>query len=327
MAKRSRRRRKRSKRRRRGAGLLGRTRKAPRACARATGNFLNRTCKLDKFAFPTTREKLARNITNEVNKNAGGRVTPRGRQESLQTARECIRALEKNPECVESPSMRKEPVGIDGAYLWHPAVREAQARINRTDQMAKYGVATESGKKPGLVHRVTGKSLFRRRGGARRRTKRRRKRRRTKRRRRKRRRSRRSRQRGGDQCPSCGTCPRCGERQTNCTARPGVQVAPDAAQLLSAILHEHQRAGWQQVRGREGGTANDYALARALQGAEDPRANDSALARALQDNDPGYRALARALQNDEDRCANDSALAQALQGNSVRRGSRRRRRH
>ena len=177
-------------RQRRGAGLLSRTRKAPRACASAAGNFLNRTCRLDRFSFPTTREKLARDYASDVEqeiKHEGGRVTASGRQESLQTARECIRALEKYPECVESPSPRKEPTGIDGALLWHPAVRDAQAHIIRADQMAKYGVATRSQKKPGLVHRVTGKSLFRRGGRRRRRTKRRK--------RRKRRRNRRSRRR------------------------------------------------------------------------------------------------------------------------------------
>lgn len=177
-------------RRRRGAGLLSSARKAPRACARAAGNFLNRTCRLDRLAFPTTREKLARNMTDEVIKDAGGHVTASARQESLQTARECFRRLEEAPGCVESPAPATQPVGIDGAYLWHPAVREAQAHINRADQMAKYGVATESGKKPGLVHRATGRSLFRRRGGRRRRTKRRRKRRKRRRRRRSRRRRR-----------------------------------------------------------------------------------------------------------------------------------------
>jgi hypothetical protein len=142
------------------------------------------------LAFPTTREKLARNMTDEVIKDAGGHVTASARQESLQTARECFRLLEKEPGCVESPAAATQPVGIDGELLWHPAVREAQAHITRADQMAKYGVATKSGEKPGLVHRVTGKSLFRRRGGRRRRTKRRRKRRKRRRRRRSRRRRR-----------------------------------------------------------------------------------------------------------------------------------------
>jgi len=178
-------------RRRRGAGFLRRTRKASRTCARAAGNFLNRTCRLDRFAFPTTREKLARNMTNEVIKDTEGRVTASGRQESLQTARECIRALETYPECVESPSPRKEPTGIDDALLWHPAVREAKTHITRMDQFSKYGVATESGKKPGWLHRLTGKSYFRRGGGRRRQTKRRKRRRRTKRRKRRRRRRRR----------------------------------------------------------------------------------------------------------------------------------------
>ena len=111
-----RKRRKRTRRRkRRGAGFLSSTRKAPRACARAIGNFLNRKCKLDKFAFPTTREKEAQDCTDQTireRETEGYRTTAAERQLILQNMRELLRHLEKEYQCPE------QPVGVDGEPLF-----------------------------------------------------------------------------------------------------------------------------------------------------------------------------------------------------------------
>jgi len=124
MAKRSRRRRKHSRRRRRrrGAGLLSSTRRAPRACLRAVGNFLNRSCKLDKFAFPTTREKAAKCFADAAmseQREEGRKPTAADRQQALQGARELLREIEKDHQCIE------QPVGVDGAPLYQLGARPA----------------------------------------------------------------------------------------------------------------------------------------------------------------------------------------------------------
>ena len=134
MAKRSRRRRrKRSRRRRRrGAGFFSSTRRAPRACARAVGNFLNRSCKLDKFAFPTTREKAAKCFADDAmseQREEGRQPTAADRQQALQGARELLREIEKDHQCIE------QPVGVDGAPLYqlgaHPANDPAAEHMER----------------------------------------------------------------------------------------------------------------------------------------------------------------------------------------------------
>lgn len=123
MAKRSRRRRRkrsRRRRRRRGAGFFSSTRRAPRACLRAVGNFLNRSCKLDKFAFPTTREKAAKCFADAAmreQREEGRKPTAADRQQALQGARELLREIEKDHQCIE------QPVGVDGAPLYHLGAR------------------------------------------------------------------------------------------------------------------------------------------------------------------------------------------------------------
>ena len=130
MAKRSRRRRKRSRRRRRhGAGFFSNTRRAPRACVRAVGNFLNRSCKLDKFAFPTTREKAAKCFADDAmreQREEGRHPTAADRQQALQGARELLREIEKDHLCFDQPiDVDDQPIGVDGQPLYQLGARPA----------------------------------------------------------------------------------------------------------------------------------------------------------------------------------------------------------